>query len=208
MHPSLLPKYRGAAPIQKALMNGDMETGVSIIKVDPNKFDAGDIVKQQVVQISPKDTFKSLADSLISVGSEKLLESIRDIRDGKLLSVPQDPKNVSMARKIQDSDRKISWSLLDAREVWNRWRALSENGGIFCMFRGKRLKLLKLQDPNGLRDSEMLEPGSLRVVDGRLLIRCKTGSFIECTQLQIEGKNPVEATSFIHGYCQNDVSFE
>ena len=145
LHTSLLPKYRGAAPIQRCLMHGDEETGVSIIRME-QKMDAGPILKMVKVGIDPDDTFGTLEAKLLEVGSKALLDVVHDYEKGVVQETEQDHERATFAPKIQPKDCLIDWSKT-ALENHHLIRALSPRPGAWAwvQFKGQnvRLKILK-----------------------------------------------------------------
>src|SRR5208282_4150639 len=129
VHTSLLPKYRGAAPIQWAIANGDTETGVTIMKMDAG-LDTGPIVSQRRTAIQPADDSATLHDRLARLGAELLVQTIPDYATGKIQPRPQPAEGVSHAPKIKKEDGRIDWNL-PAKTIWNRLRAFTPWPGAF-----------------------------------------------------------------------------
>ncbi len=205
IHASLLPKYRGAAPIQRALMDGQMETGVTIMKVVP-QLDAGPIIAQERVEIHDDDDALSLANVLSVVGADLLLRVLDDIeREGVIEGEAQDETEATYAAMISKSDGEIPWKAT-SHEIMFRLRALSPWPGLFTTLDGKRLRVHQAEpmsedEAEKIGADDALAPGSvsgflkefgfaIRTGDGHLLIR----------QLQLEGKQATEADAFLHGH--------
>lgn len=141
LHPSLLPRYRGAAPIQRALMDGQTQTGVSVIAMS-RAVDSGDIVSQRNVEVGPDETAGELSARLADAGARLMVEVLRAVETDSVERVPQDDAAATLAPKIAKDDRNINWSL-PARVIHNRIRALSPEPGAAAAFRGRRLVLLR-----------------------------------------------------------------
>lgn len=218
LHPSLLPLYRGAAPIQHALMNGDTETGCSIIMVDPNRFDRGDLVRQDTEPIFPDDDFFSLSQRLLDLGTRQLVNVLLDFETSLAERVAQDPGKYKFARKISRETGKIDFSTFSAAKVLNYWRGLCGNGGIYASMGGKRVFLDAVAPVVDAEAAKALEndrfwsssvderlPGDF-VVDReneKLFISCKDRELVQVGKLKVEGKAQVDALSFIHGYLKS-----
>ncbi|MDF7798339.1 methionyl-tRNA formyltransferase [Pontiellaceae bacterium B1224] len=192
VHPSLLPKYRGSAPIQWAILNGDTVTGVSIIYL-AKKMDAGDILRQETFPLGSDETSATLHDKLAEFGAELLMKAIEDIRSGSGVRTVQDESKMVEVRKLTKDDGKIDWSL-SARAIRNRIRAFDPWPGSFCTLpNGDVLKVWKAEivdDGNG-------EPGEL--LDDQLLVAAGEGA-LRLTEIQPLGKKRMEALSFLNGF--------
>jgi methionyl-tRNA formyltransferase len=137
VHPSLLPKYRGASPIQWALANGDAETGVSVLYVTP-KMDAGDLLAQERYPIAPEDTFCTLEPKLAAKGAELLVRVLDEFRAGKTQGIPQDEAQVTFARKLSKEDGRVDWRL-PAEAIRNRLRGFAPWPGAYTVLPGGAL---------------------------------------------------------------------
>lgn len=196
VHTSLLPKYRGASPIQHALMNGDRETGVTIMLMNEG-LDTGPILLQKTLIIDPNDTYEALDKKLAVLGREALLETVPKYVGGELKPTAQDDTQATTCKKLSRDDGRIDWNK-SSGEIYNQYRGLTPWPGIWTLLKDKRLKLLRV-----IPAKETIEPGNARVDDGRLFIGCGAGS-IEVTELQLEGKNAMSAAEFVRGYAIND----
>ena len=188
IHPSLLPRWRGAAPIQRALMAGDKKTGVCIIKV-VEKLDAGPIYTCEDINIDQGITASELSDQLARIGAEltgKVLENL-DVQN----LVPQRRKGVCYAHKIDKEETRIDWNL-SAHDIYNKIHGLSYQPGAWFEHNGIRIKILKCE----LADLEG-EPG--RVLDPDMALACGKDS-IRPTLIQRQGKSPMERRDFLRGY--------
>jgi methionyl-tRNA formyltransferase len=141
VHPSLLPKYRGAAPIQRALMAGDSTTGITVILMD-EKVDHGDMILQQSVTIEPDDTYETLLERLCQAGVSYIIQIIQDVRHSAFTRMPQDHTKRSYAPKITKDETVIKWDR-GKEDVYNLIRALSPRPGARTTFRGFELKIIK-----------------------------------------------------------------
>jgi methionyl-tRNA formyltransferase len=197
LHTSLLPKYRGAAPIQWAILNGDPETGVTIMKIDVG-LDTGDILTQEITVIQPEDTSEILHDRLARMGATLLVRTIRDYVAGQIIPRPQPAEGAVYAPKITKEDGHIDWSQ-SATAIWNRVRGLMPWPGAFTFLSGSpRPHLLKIWHAEVVARAG--QPGELLCAD-------KTGIVIGCGRdalrvlvLQREGGRRLSAQEFLAGH--------
>lgn len=191
VHPSLLPKYRGSAPIQWAIAKGDRITGVSIIYL-AKKMDAGDILRQETYPIGEDDTSKGLHDKLAVFGSELLLDTIDDIRNGAVKATVQDESKVVEIRKLTKDDGVIDWSL-PAEVIRNRIRAFDPWPGSTCKLpSGEVLKVWRAE----LNDGRGAPGGAL---DDQFLVATGDGA-LRLVEIQPAGKKRMPAVSFLNGH--------
>lgn len=191
VHPSLLPKYRGSAPIQWAILNGDQETGVSIIYL-AKKMDAGDILRQEKVALGENETSLTLHDKLAGYGAELLLQAIEDIRSDTVCKTVQNETKVIEVRKLTKDDGAIDWSL-PAETIRNRVRAFDPWPGSFCKLpSGDLLKVWGAE-----REEGQGRPGML--LDDQLLVATGLGA-LRLTEIQPLGKKRMPASSFLNGH--------
>lgn len=196
VHTSLLPKYRGAAPIQWAMLNDDPETGVTIMKMNAG-LDTGDIVTQEHTPIHATDNGQTLHDRLAQIGAELLVRTIPDYAAGKIPPRPQPGEGVSHARKIKKEEGRLDWQL-PARTIWNRVRALVPWPGAFTFLPAEpRPHLLKIWEAQTV---------SQKGLPGEILSADKSGIVIACGQdalrilvLQREGGRHLTAQQFLAG---------
>lgn len=199
MHPSLLPKYRGAAPIQRALLAGETLTGVTTFQV-VEAVDAGPILLQRPVPIRPDDTAATLCERLAREGAELLVATLETLGRHRLMPRPQDETQATTAPKLTKADGALDWSR-SAESLRDQVRALVPWPGAFTRWNGRLLKVLAAEVASSpLGDRRMVEPGVIAVAaDGRLLVgtgdRC-----LALTQLQPEGRRPMTAADFLAGY--------
>ncbi len=197
VHTSLLPKYRGAAPIQWAIANGDTETGVTIMKMDAG-LDTGPIVSQHRTPIRPEDDSATLHDRLAQLGAELLVQTIPDYVAGKIQPAPQPAEGASYAAKIKKEDGRIDWNQ-PAQTIWNRLRAFTPWPGAFTFLAGKpNPHLLKIWKAEIVKQS-----GGA----GEILSADKNGITVGCgenalriLELQREGGRRMNAAEFLSGH--------
>lgn len=191
VHPSLLPKYRGSAPIQWAIANGDAATGVSIIYV-AKKMDAGDILRQETYPITDDETSLTLHGKLALSGSALLLKAIDDIRDGTVSRTVQDDSEVVEIRKLAKEDGEIDWTQSSA-VIRNRIRAFDPWPGSTCKLpNGEALKVWRAELVDGTG-----QPGEL--LDDQLLVATGSGA-LRLTEIQPAGKKRMPTASFLNGH--------
>jgi len=194
LHPSLLPRWRGADPIRWAILSGDEKTGITIHYAS-EKMDAGDIILQKELPLSPNDTYGTLGERLFREGTPLLLEAIRLIKEGRAPSLPQREEEATYAPLLRGDDFKIDWHS-SAEQIERLIRAGNPTPGAFTSFKGKRLKIWQ----GVLRKEEIGKPGEITEVEGEgILIRCGEGSLL-LTSLQLEGKKRISGEEFARGY--------
>ena len=201
LHPSLLPRWRGAAPIERALMAGDKETGVCTIKMI-KELDAGPILAKERFLINLDETNSSLSQKLSIIGANQLLDVINNL---ELISeIPQESEGVTYAFKIHKSETRINWNL--PGKIVDRFiRGLSEKPGAWSMMNGSRVKILKSKYVK--LGGEIGQNIISSEKKSSLLIACSEDS-VEVEIIQKEGKKPVSASEFISGYKGKNICFE
>jgi methionyl-tRNA formyltransferase len=192
IHFSLLPKYRGAAPVQWALMNGEKTIGFTIFKLDKG-MDTGPIYISKEIAIKDGDTTDSLLKELTRLASRDLLELIKVI--GKTRTTPQPLTGATYAPKISKEDARIDWQN-PTESILLKERALSSNPGIWTTFRGERVGLHGFSEYFG--ENSLKNPGDIEAVNGRFLVRTKD-SVIEILELTPAGKKRMSGADFIRG---------
>ncbi len=190
VHTSLLPKYRGAAPIQWAVINGDSETGVTVMQTDPG-MDTGAILLQESIAISPSETVLELAPKLSSLGASMIVSALEQL--DSLTPVPQDDSLATPARMLEKEDARIDWSL-DAKTIFDRYRGLAGWPGSYFVFQGKRVKVLKMRLSNASGPS-----GQVLALNEGLTVAATTGA-LELLITQPEGKPIMNALDWARGY--------
>ena len=195
VHASLLPRYRGAAPIPWAIVRGETRTGVTTMKIDRG-LDTGDVLLQKGVEIGPEETSVQLGDRLAVLGADLLAETLDRLEAGRLRPRPQDPRLASHAPMLKKSDGEIDWSR-SSRQIFNRVRAFNPWPGAFTRRSGSLLRILKsrpLTPP--LREQAA---GSLWRWDSkRALVACGEG-WLELLEVQPENHRPLAAADFLNG---------
>ncbi len=193
LHASALPRWRGAAPIQRAIMAGDAETAVSIMRVEQG-LDTGPVCLEESVPISEDTTAGELHDALAGRGAELMVRALAALERGTLDCRPQAVEGVTYANKIEASDTRIDWSR-PAREVHNQIRGLSPYPGAWfeVELNGKRERIRALRSILAEGDGQ---PGTL--LDERLTVACGNGA-VRLTQVQRAGKRPMPADEFLRG---------
>jgi len=193
-HASLLPRWRGAAPIQRAIMAGDSETGMMIMKMDEG-LDTGPVALTRIVPIGPDTTSGKLHDALMETGASLMVEAMAALKTEGLTLTPQPDEGATYARKISKEETRIDWSH-DAKEVHNHIRGLSPNPGAWCeMELGGKLERVKVLRSARL-DGASGEPGE--VLDDVLTIACGSGA-VRLLELQRAGGKVVTAADFLRG---------
>lgn len=196
IHASLLPKYRGAAPIQWSLINGEAETGITTFFIEEG-LDTGDILLKRSIPISDEDTTASLEIKLADLGAEVMLETLSGLELGTLKADPQNHQAATLAPKIKKEMALIDWSK-NAREIFNLIRGLNPNPGAYTFFNGKRLKIHRsaLKSIAGTKGTagEIVELDDLGPVVGT-----GAGQLI-LTEVQLEGKKSMSGSDFVRGY--------
>lgn len=197
VHASLLPAYRGAAPVERAIMNGETETGISIMRMDEG-LDTGPVALQEKVPISPETTGGELTEILAKVGAETIVRAMTMLEKGELNPTEQDGARASYAEKISPEERTIQWDR-GASEVHNLIRALSPHIGARTYHPAIEgpIKVLASRVSDG--DSSSLGVGEIHAEKGRILVGCGEG-ILEILRLQLPGGKPLRAEEFLHGY--------
>jgi methionyl-tRNA formyltransferase len=195
LHASLLPKYRGAGPIQWAIANGESMTGVTTMRIDAG-LDTGDILLQAEEPIRPEDTALTLSPRLAHRGAELMISTLAGLANGSILPRPQDNAKATLAPILKREDGLIDFSRT-ATETWYRLRGFQPWPGAFTTFRGKTLHL----HAAGLAPEVALVQAAHFVMEKeRLLLGFAGGSRLEVLELQMEGKKRMSARDFVNGY--------
>ncbi len=193
LHASLLPKYRGAAPIQWAIANGEAVTGVTTMRIDAG-LDTGDILLQKEIEIAASDTAETLSPRLASLGADLMVETLEGLREGNVHSRPQDPAKATLAPILKKEDGKIDFRR-PAGEILNRLRGFQPWPGAFTTFRGKNLHVW-----NAAVSQPALPMGEFLVEADRLFVGCGKATALQLLEVQPEGKKRMPALDFVHGY--------
>lgn len=195
-HASLLPKYRGAAPIQWAIAMGETVTGTTTMRIDAG-LDTGDMLLKRELPILPEDTAVTLMPKLAELTAEALVETLPALKAGRIRPQKQNDADATLAPILKKEDGLIS-SDRTATEIWNRLRGFQPWPGAFTKFRGKSLNVTAARPlPSG---TAVIDPGALRIDCGQLLLGCGQMSTLELLEVQPEGKKRMPAKDFINGY--------
>ena len=189
IHASLLPKWRGAAPIQRAIMNGDKKIGVSIMKIK-EKLDSGPILMSKEIELDQNATHGEMEKKLSLMGADLLIKGLKAIEDSTLKFIDQKHSNATYAKKINKGETKINWNQ-DANKILAHIHGLSPSPGAWFEFENERFKILraKISQLNGKSGS---------VLDENLTIACKSNA-IQILELQRQGKNKQTTNDFLLG---------
>ena len=193
LHASLLPKYRGAAPIQWAIANGESVTGVTTMRIDEG-LDTGDILLQKDLGILDEDTAETLSPRLAAIGAELMIDTLHGLFEGTMSAVRQKDDEATLAPILKKEDGRIDFGR-SARQIYNRLRGFQPWPGAFTIFRGKMLNVTA-----GRPSEERVPPAELLVKDNRVLVGCGNSTGLELLELQPEGKKRISARDFVHGY--------
>jgi methionyl-tRNA formyltransferase len=195
VHASLLPKYRGAAPINWAIICGEKETGVTIFKMD-EKIDTGDILFMAKTQIGNEETAEELGKRLSILGAESLKKTLSFFRQGAIKPIPQEHQKATFAPRLRREDGKVKWSE-GAKKIHNHIRGVYPWPGAFTTFKNKYLKIHRAK----IKDiSSKTKPGEIIDIDQEgIIVGCKQGAII-LQEIQLEGKRKILARQFIQGY--------
>ena len=189
IHASLLPKWRGAAPIQRSIMNCDKETGISIMKIIP-KLDAGPVLLKSKIKFNNDTNYEELSNQMSKLGATLILEALDIIKNDEAKFVPQDEKEATYAKKIDKVESKIDWQL-KAKSVIAKINALYPNPGSWFQLNGSRIKILKAREVKAKG-----APGE--IINKDFTIACSQNA-IQILELKKEGKNKISAIEFLRG---------
>jgi methionyl-tRNA formyltransferase len=201
LHASLLPKYRGAAPIQWAIANGESVTGVTTMRIDAG-LDTGNILMQREIPIGPEDTAQTLGPKLASIGADLMVETLRGLDSGQVRPTPQDHSQATLAPILKKEDGRMDFAR-SAKDLFNRLRGFQPWPGAFTIFKGKTLQVHGAQP---VQRAGALTPGELAVEGTRLFVGCgknkgkDADSALELIEIQLEGKRRMTTQEFINGY--------
>ena len=201
LHASLLPKYRGAAPIQWAIANGEAITGVTTMRIDTG-LDTGDILMQREVPIGIEETAETLGPKLASIGADLMVETLRGLESGQVRPAPQDHSQATLAPILKKEDGRMDFAR-SARDLFNRLRGFQPWPGAFTIFRDKTLQVRRARPA---QSAVTLGPGQVVIEGACLLVGCgddqgsRQGTALELIEIQLEGKRRMTAQEFINGY--------
>jgi methionyl-tRNA formyltransferase len=195
LHASLLPKYRGAAPIQWAIANGEPVTGVTTMRIDAG-LDTGDILLQREIPIASEDTSETLAPTLATIGADLMVETLQGLDNQTIQPIPQDDSQATLAPILTKEDGRMDFSR-NAQELFNRWRGFQPWPGAFTIFNGKILQVRRAKPAS---PTFTLSPGEIMVEANRLFVGANADTALELEEVQLEGKRRMTAAEFINGY--------
>jgi methionyl-tRNA formyltransferase len=193
LHASLLPKYRGAAPIQWAVANGETVTGATTMRIDQG-LDTGDILLQRSLPIEPDQTAEQLFPVLAESGASLMLETLEGLEAGTIQPIQQDNAGASLAPILEREDAQVDLTR-SAAEIYNRWRGFQPWPGAYTLFRGRKLTLHRLI-PAG---STAAPPGEMMVEAHRLFVAAGSATRLELLEVQMEGKKRMPVADFLRG---------
>lgn len=199
LHGSLLPKYRGAAPIQWAVANGEVVTGVTTMRLDAG-LDTGDLLLAQVVPVGLEETAVDVYECLADAGTKLMLETLTGLAEGSIWPQPQDHSLATLAPILKREDGRIDFSR-GAKHVYDRWRGFQPWPGAHTRLRGKKLIVHRMHP---VERSLGLDPGMLAIDGDALLVGCGDGTLLALDEVQIEGKRRMSAAEFLRGYQVNN----
>ena len=199
LHGSLLPKYRGAAPIQWAVANGETETGVSTMKLDVG-MDTGDVLLERRLPIGAHTTATELFPQLAALGAELMVETLDGLAAGTLQGQPQDNAGATLAPMLTKEDGLADFQTQTAGEIYNRWRGFSPWPGVHTRFRGKRFLLHRVGVASELSERSELTPGEMLLAVGELSVAAAEGTRLLLDEVQIEGKARMSGVEFARGF--------
>jgi methionyl-tRNA formyltransferase len=197
LHGSLLPKYRGAAPIQWAIAMGETETGATTMKLDEG-LDTGEMLKQAVLPIDPKQTSVDIFPLLAKQGAALMVETLAGLAAGTIVPAAQNESRATLAPILKREDGIIDFTR-GAQEIFNRWRGFQPWPGAYTSLRGKKLVVSRMTLAAQIEDRA--EPGEMRIEKGHWFLACGGNSWIEVLEAQLEGKKRMPAADFLRGHA-------
>ncbi len=201
VHASLLPKYRGAAPIQWAIANGETETGVTTMRIDAG-LDTGGMLLKWSTPVGPEETALELGPRLADAGADLLVQTLQGLESGEVRPEPQDSTNATLAPILKKEDGEIDWSW-PASKIFNRCRGFLPWPGTHTTFRGQQLQIWKSR-PAGAQAGQ---PGRLRVRGRHLVVECGEDTLLELLEVQLEGRKRVSAEAFLNGQRLAEIEY-
>jgi len=196
LHASLLPRYRGAAPIHWAIANGETVTGLTTMQIDKG-MDTGPTLLRREVEIGPDESSPELAARMSVLGAELIADSLLRFDRGELFPVPQDAQNASYAPILKKEDGRIDWSQ-PAQQIYNRMRAFVPWPGAFTTFRRQTCNVWGRPESRGMA-GENMQPGEIISSTKELYVVCGEGSCLRAESVQIEGRKKLSAREFANG---------
>ena len=190
IHASILPKWRGAAPIQRSIMSLDRETGLSVMKIT-EKLDTGPVCNTYKIDLNKNLNAKDVADKLSLIAAEKILDNIDDILNGTAKFVEQDHSKATYALKINKEEGRINWND-SAKNIIGKINGLYPTPGAYFVFNGQRYKILKAEIGNGVGKAG-------EIISEKLEVACKNNHSLKILEIQRQGKNPQKIDEFVLG---------
>ena len=199
LHASLLPNYRGAAPIHWAIINGETQTGVTTFFID-ERIDTGEILLSQSIAIGPDETVGQLHDRLMDIGSQLVVDTVKAIERGDVQTIPQpQSKDLKTAYKLHKDTCKIDWTA-SIEAIYNKIRGLNPFPAAWCYLENNgQSEAIKLFGCQKILDTHSYEVGSIYIKDKTLLVACQ-GGYIEIQELQLPNKRKMATASLLNGY--------
>lgn len=194
-HASLLPKYRGAAPIQWAIANGETGTGVTTMRIDAG-MDTGEILLRRETPLGPSETTPELAARLAALSAPLMAETLRGLRDGTIQPMPQNHSEASMAPMLKKEDGRIDWSL-PAEAIFNRLRGFTPWPGAYSGFRGATCQITG--EPVSKDQEPGLSAGEIRIAGTKMVVGCGGKTLLGVSRVKLEGRKDVSALEFANG---------
>ena len=194
VHASLLPRYRGAAPVQWAIANGETVTGVTTMRIDAG-LDTGDILLQRDTPIEAEETAVELGKRLAVMGADLLVKTLAGLERGEIVPRPQNSAQATLAPVLKKEDGLIDWTR-PAAEIANRIRGFKPWPGCYTHLRGRAIEISRARAGTGAAG----EPGSVHPIRGRIVVTCGDSTALEILEVQMEGRKRMDATAFQNGY--------
>ena len=195
VHASILPRWRGAAPMEYSIYSGDSESGISYMRMNEG-LDEGPILEIHKCKIEKEDDLGSLESKFVELSKKSLLNFLKKFEKGELKETPQENSKATFAPKINSDFQKIDWSRVSS-EIEQKIRALNPKYGAFTFLGNKRVKIYK---SSPAENTSKLSPGSIDISeDGKLLVGCSEETAIKIDTVQVEGKNVVQSEEFVRG---------
>jgi methionyl-tRNA formyltransferase len=195
LHASLLPKYRGAAPINWAIANGETETGLTTMRIDAG-MDTGDMLLQEELDIVPEETAPELAQSMAEAGAPLMLDTLHGLAEGKLVPRPQNNHEATYAPLLKKEDGRIDWNR-PAQEIYNRMRGFAPWPGAYTSFRGQTCQIWA--EPFSLSTLTGSAPGTISREDTQILIACGHATLLRLLSVKLEGRKQISSVEFANG---------
>jgi methionyl-tRNA formyltransferase len=199
LHGSLLPKYRGAAPIQWSVANGDAVTGNTTMLLEEG-LDTGPILLQQTIEVSPDETAVDLFGRLAHAGAPLMVETLAGLADGSIRPQAQNHAGASYAPILDREDGRMDFAARTAHELYNRWRGFQPWPGAFTTLEGKKLIVHRMTVAAApMQGPEPPQPGRVVIREQRLLVECAADTWLAFSEVQLEGKKRVTVKDFLRG---------